>query len=125
MSRSDKSVVKARRQVRLLRTLPTPAAHTRTSGTALELTRYEHPGRQHEVWYHAHEASRRTRYASAVLADGYSQRQNGAPDVPSPAAVRLHAPIAPPLRRRRKKSEPRAMLPNVPRQKADPSVRLS
>ena len=49
---SDTSVVKARRLVRLvrlLRTLPTPAVHTRTSGTALEptrlRTRYEHPGR--------------------------------------------------------------------------------
>ena len=32
--------------MRLLCTLPTPAAHTRTSGTALEPTRHEqHPGR--------------------------------------------------------------------------------
>ena len=45
---SVKPVVKARRQVRQLRTLPTPAAHTRTSGTALEPTRHEHPGWQRE-----------------------------------------------------------------------------
>ena len=57
---SDKSVAKARRAVRLLHTLPKPAAHTRTSGTALEHTLHEHPGRQHAVWYHAREASRRT-----------------------------------------------------------------
>ena len=30
------------------RTLPMPAAHTRTSGTALDPTRYEHPGRQRD-----------------------------------------------------------------------------
>ena len=56
---SDKSIVKARRQVGQLRTLPMPAAHTRTSGTALEPTRYEYPGRQRDEWFHAHEASRR------------------------------------------------------------------
>ena len=39
---------------------PCPAAaHTRTSGTALKPTRHEHPGRQREEWFHAHEASRR------------------------------------------------------------------
>ena len=48
---SRKTVAKARRAVRLLRTLPTPAAHTHTSGTALEHTLREHPGRQHAVWY--------------------------------------------------------------------------
>ena len=47
---SDKTVTKARRAVRLLLTLPTPAAHTHTSGTALEHTLREHPGRQHTVW---------------------------------------------------------------------------
>ena len=57
---SDKTVAKARRAVRLLPTLPTPAAHTHTSGTALEHTLREHPGRQHAVWYYAREASRRT-----------------------------------------------------------------
>ena len=56
---SVKPVVKARRQVRQLRTLPTPAAHTRTSGTALEPTRHEHPGWQREEWFPAHEASQR------------------------------------------------------------------
>ena len=57
---SDKTVAKARRAVRLLPTLPTPAAHTHTSGTALEHTLREHLGRQHAVWYYAREASRRT-----------------------------------------------------------------
>ena len=57
---SNKSVAKARRAVRLLPTHPTPAAHTHTSGTALEHTLREHPGRQHAVWYYAREASRRT-----------------------------------------------------------------
>ena len=56
---SGKSVVKARRQVRQLHALAMPAAHTRTSGTALEPTRHEHPGRQRHEWFHAHEASRR------------------------------------------------------------------
>jgi hypothetical protein len=56
---SVKPVVKARRQVRQLRTLPTPVAHTRTSGTALEPTRHEHPGWQREEWFPAHETSQR------------------------------------------------------------------
>ena len=43
---SDKTVSKARRAVRLLPTHPTPAAHTHASGTALEHTLREHPGRQ-------------------------------------------------------------------------------
>ena len=41
-------------------TLPTPAAHTHTSGTALEHTLHEHTRSQHAVWYYAREASRRT-----------------------------------------------------------------
>ena len=38
------SLVKAKRQARLLRTHPTPAARPGTIGTALDPSRHEHPG---------------------------------------------------------------------------------
>ena len=43
------SVVKARRQVRLLRTHPMPGARTCTGGTALEPPRSEHLGPKRDL----------------------------------------------------------------------------